>query len=201
MNYRGLNDKKNASKQLRESLEMLHAASMSYTTADKKGKKTVSNFHFVDSFQYDLRKGIAHIIMSPSFLSHISLDKHLLNYNRNLLTTNDRKNPNSYNFGRELLADARRNENKENRNINGVFIINTKKLLDVCGLKYDPHFTTRVLERFENDMDALVFDYNVLKSWSLCKKGREPLTDAELRNLNYETFLETYVLYEPVKIG
>ena len=80
-------------------------------------------------------------------------------------------------------------------------MINTKKLLDVCGLKYDPHFTTRVLERFENDMDALVFDYNVLKSWSLCKKCREPLTDAELRNLNYETFLETYVLYEPVKIG
>lgn len=200
MSYRGLNDKANASKQLRESLEMLHAASMSYTTADKKGKKIVSNFHFVDSFQYDLRKGIAHIVMSPSFLAHVSVSKHLQNYNRNLLTTNDRKNPNSFNLGHELLADARRNENKENRNINGIFIINTKKLLDVCGLKYDPHFTTRVLERFENDMDALVFDYNVLKSWSLCKKGREPLTDAELSELNYETFLETYVLYEPVQL-
>lgn len=201
MSYRGLNDKANASKQLRESLEMLHAASMSYTTADKKGKKIVSNFHFVDSFQYDLRKGIAHIVMSPSFLAHVSVSKHLQNYNRNLLTTNDRKNPNSFNLGHELLADARRNENKENRNINGIFIINTKKLLDVCGLKYDPHFTTRVLERFENDMDALVFDYNVLKSWNLCKKNREPLTDAELRELNYKTFLETYVLYEPAQIN
>lgn len=201
MEIRNLKDMKSARSQLRESLEMLHAASLSYTSIDKKGKEIVEKFHIIDYFKYELNKGVAHINISPTLIVHVALKKQLQNYNRNLLTVNINKNPKSFNLGHELLVDARRNEHKDNRNIDGVFIINTKKLLDVCGLKYDKHFTKRVWERFENDMDALVFDYNVLKSWSLCKKGREPLTDAELRNLNYETFLETYVLYEPVKIG
>lgn len=200
MEIRNLKDMKSARSQLRESLEMLHAASLSYTSIDKKGKEIVEKFHIIDYFKYELNKGIARINISPTLILHVALKKQLQNYNRNLLTINDKTNPNSFNLGHELLADARRNKNKENRNIDGVFIINTKKLLDVCGLKYDPHFTTRVLERFENDMDALVFNYNVLKSWNLCKKGREPLTDAELSELNYETFLETYVLYEPVQL-
>lgn len=200
MKIRNLKDMKSARSQLRESLEMLHAASLSYASIDKKGKEIVEKFHIIDYFKYELNKGVAHINISPTLILHVALKKQLQNYNRNLLTINDRTNPNSFNLGHELLADARRNKNKANRNIDGVFIINTKKLLDVCGLKYDKHFTTRVLERFENDMDALVFDYNVLKNWNLCKKGREPLTDAELRELNYETFLETYVLYEPVQL-
>ena len=200
MEIRDLKDRTSARNQLRESLEMLHAASLSYTSMDKKGKEIVEKFHIIDYFKYDLKKGVAHINISPTLILHVALKKQLQNYNRNLLTINDRTNPNSFNLGHELLADARRNKNKANRNIDGVFIINIKKLLDVCGLKYDKHFTTRVLERFESDMDALVFDYNILKSWNLCKKGREPLTDAELSELNYETFLETYVLYEPVQL-
>lgn len=199
MEIRNLKDMKSARSQLRESLEMLHAASLSYTRIDKKGKEIVEKFHIIDYFKYELNKGIAHINISPTLILHVALKKQLQNYNRNLLTINIRTNPKSFNLGHELLADARRNKNKDNRNIDGVFIINTKKLLDVCGLKYDKHFTTRVLERFESDMDALVFDYNVLKSWNLCKKNREPLTDAELSELNYETFLETYVLYEPAQ--
>ena len=200
MEARGLKDRTNAREQLKASLQILKKATISYKYKDKNDNERVGEIGVLDSWEF--YNGKATIRVSPTFICHLSNSNLLMNYNKNLLTINDKKNPSSFNLGHELLVDARRNKNNKNRNVNGVFIINVKKLISVCdALTYDNrNFTSRIYDRFENDMDALV-ENKILKSWEFCNKGRKTLTNKELeQSKNYKDFLELYILYEPVNL-
>ena len=199
METRGLKDKKHARQQLKESLTILKKTNITYKGKDKNGKEFVGEMGILDSWHFYNSK--ATIRMSPTFISHLSSSNLLMNYNKNLLTINDKENPNSFNLGNELLIDARRNKHKKERNKNGVFIINIEKLISVSSSLNDRRNFFRTHERFENDMDALI-ENKVLKSWEYCTKGRKPLTDAELQasTKHYDSFINLYILYEPYNL-
>lgn len=200
MDDRGLKDRTTAREQLKSSLQILKKSTISYKYKDKNDNERVGEIGILDSWEFYNAK--ATVRVSPTFICHLSNSNLLMNYNKKLLTINDKKNPSSFNLGNELLIDARRNKNNKKRNKNGVFIINVRKLISVCdALTYDnKNFTSRIYDRFENDMDALV-DNKILKSWQFCNKGRNTLSDAELeKSKNYKDFLELYVLYEPINL-
>ena len=52
--------------------------------------------------------------------------------------------------------------------------------------------TRRIIDPFERDMDALS---DTLK-WAYCHSNNTPLTDEELKNLNYDTFIELLIKTE-----
>lgn len=182
MILRGLTDRRGAREQVAEDLDILFNAKISYRERgggfydmriiSGKGaiKSGIITINFGDEF-YRVLKG--YVVMP---------------YPKQLWRINSHKNPNSYYFLRQLAEHKNMNAGKRNENI-----IAVKTLLKAAPLmptkkevaETDRAFTRRIIKPFERDMNAL----SETLTWQYCKKGGEPLTDAEAASLDYDSFV------------
>jgi hypothetical protein len=111
----------------------------------------------------------------------------------------DERNPSIYNIGRKLLLHYSIDSNQSKGIAN---IISVESLLKNCPdiptykevVATDRALERRIIVPFEKALDALQ-DKNIIE-WHYCSGKHVPLTDAQLENFNYETFVGSYVHFK-----
>jgi hypothetical protein len=111
----------------------------------------------------------------------------------------DERNPSIYNIGRKLLLHYSIDGNQSKGIAN---IISVESLLKNCPdipTYEEVAATDRALERriiipFEKALDALQNESII--EWHYCNSKHVPLTDAQLKNFDYETFVGSYVHFK-----
>lgn len=185
MERRKITDVKAARQQVREDLEILYNASLSYREHRRGGK---------DQDFLDLRicevKGIKNGIIYFGFGTTIY--QLLRNYpvmpsQPILFQINGKRNPNSYFLMRKIMEHKNMNAGKKNEDL-----IAVTTLLSVCDtipsyeevMQGNRHITERIIDPFERDLNALADSL----TWEYCHRSGTPLTDEELQQFNYEVF-------------
>ena len=54
------------------------------------------------------------------------------------------------------------------------------------------------MSRFDRDLDALVDDYGILRFWEYCDKDGVTISEDQLKNVDYSTWVNFFVLFEPL---
>ena len=186
MAKRGLKDKKEARKQATDDLETLFNSKISFKEKRKKGQE--QSFHdirIIDS--KGIRKGIINVSFATAFYN-ILLGYPIMPYPAQLWTLSSKRNPNSFYLLRKIAEHKNMNVGKKNEDI-----IAVKTLLAVVPnlpsyeevMEADRHLDQRIIQPFERDMDAL----EDTLTWTYCHSNNNPLTDEELANLSYDTFI------------
>ena len=193
MTKRKIKDKKEARKQAADDLEILFETTISFKEKRKKGKDP--DFHdirIIDS------KGIKNGIINVSFGSafyNILLGYPVMPYPAQLWTLNSKRNPNSFYFLRKIAEHKNMNSGKKNEDIIAVkTLLVTSPFLPAYDevMKAGRQVEQRIIQPFERDLDALS---ETLK-WTYCHGNNTPLTDEELKAMDFETFTELLIKTE-----
>lgn len=190
MKRRGLKDRKEAKTQAKADMEILRGASFSWE--ERKGKKTES-YSFVNlADSGEIRRNGDIVFTYGNTFYNILLGYPVMPYPAQLQTLNSKRNPNSYYLLRKIAEHKNMNIGKKNENV-----IAVKTLLSIAPfipsyeevMSQDRALARRIIEPFERDMDAL----GDTLLWNYCHSNNEPLTNEELTNITYETFVELLI--------
>ena len=198
MKERGLTDRTSAKKQLEESLNLLLNTKVYYSYYDNKDGLKQGAINILGRIEKVVNRGKYNISISPSLIEHLSFRSHLMNYNKNLLTINDRLYPSGFSLGHKLLTYARTNEHKPTKNTDNKYCIKIETLLKDCTFNDNDRnsFTERILDKFEDTLDELARLKVIKGSWEYCGEKRRTLTDEEAHIKTYDAFKKLYLLYE-----
>ena len=186
---RGLKDEKEARKQIKEDLEALYNLKFETFTQLIQGKsQDFINLAIIGS--HGIKNG-------KIFASLDGIFSKLLSYypaipiHKGLLQLKANKNPCAYYFAKKIHEHKFMNSGKKNEDIIAVMTLleAAQNVLPSYEEVFNSgrHYKEKIIAPFERDMDALV-EIGMLREWIYCHKNEAPLTDAELDNLNYETF-------------
>ncbi|GHT93108.1 hypothetical protein FACS1894122_07850 [Alphaproteobacteria bacterium] len=191
MEFRGLKDFNNAKQQLIDGFRFL--SKLVWTSEEKKkGKKVGSSTRISIWGGYsNVEDGKIEFTFGEKFLESLegcSVKKK----SRQLMNTNDHKNPYSYFFGDTITTHKHMNRLKSNANL-----ISVRTIISKCPIfpTYDEVITTgrqiqqRIIDPFERDMTAL----SEMFSWEYCHTNGIPLSDDEIQNFNYDVFINCLV--------
>lgn len=190
MAKRGLKDKKEARKQVTEDLDALFNTTISFKEKTKNGQtRDFQDIRIIDS--KGIRKGIINVSFGMTFYKILS-GYPVMPYPAQLWAINGKRNPNSFYLLRKISEHKNMNIGKKNEDIISVATLlqispNIPAYEDV--MKANEHPTRRIKEPFERDMDAL----KETLTWTYCHSNNTPLTDEEIKNLNYNTFIKLLV--------
>lgn len=183
---RGLKDKKEARKQVIDDLETLFNSKISFKGKRGKGQKQdFCDIRIIDS--KGIRKGIIYVSFGLAFYN-ILLSYPIMSYPAQLWAFNSRYNPNSFYLLRKIAEHKNMNVGKKNEDIIAVkTLLAAAPNLPTLGevMKAGKHVDQRIIQPFERDMNAM----KDTLTWTYCHSNNSPLTDEELTNLNYETFV------------
>ena len=195
MQRRGLKDRKAAKEQAIADLEIIKSASFTLEELSGKGKKNGRvSYRFINLADSGSVERNGDIILTFGATFHKSLaSAPVMFYPPQLQKINNRRYPNAYYLGRKIA---------EFKNINALHsnegnIISVKTLLENAPFipsvdevaSQNRNFTDRIIEPFERDMSAL----QEVFSWEYCHANGEPLTDEELKDFTFDTFLSCNV--------
>lgn len=193
MSMRKLKDKKEARKQVAQDLDILFNAKISFKEKRKRGK--APDFH-------DIRivsdKGIKNGVITVSFgaaFYNILLGYPVMPYPAQLWALDSKRNPNSFYFLRKIAEHKNMNAGKKNEDIISVStLLQSAPFLPAYDevMETDRKLTHRIIDPFERDLDAL---RDTLK-WTYCHSNNTPLTDEELKVLDYSTFTSLLIKVE-----
>lgn len=193
MEMRKLKNRKEARKQVLQDIDILYNATISFKEKRKRGKEpSFYNIRIISGG--GIKNGIITISFGIEFYN-ILLGYPVMPYPVQLWTLNSKCNPNSFYLLRKIAEHKNMNVGKKNEDI-----IAVKTLLSIAPdiptyeevMATDRALTRRIIDPFERDMDALS---DTLK-WAYCHSNNTPLTDEELKNLNYDTFIELLIKTE-----
>lgn len=197
MERRGLKDRKEAKNQVKADMEILRQASISQEVTQGVGKKkNTETYAFVNlADSGEIRRNGDIVFTFGTTFYQMLLSYPVMPYPDQLLKINSKRNPNSFFLLRKLSEHKNMNLGKKNEDI-----ISVKTLLEAS--PYIPSYeevmagnknvSARIIDPFERDMDELEESL----CWNFCHSGGEPLTDEELRNLNYDLFISLLVKTE-----
>ena len=185
MEKRGIKDAKEARKQVNNDLQELFDATFSFQ--EKRKNAAAKDYHdirIIDS--KGIKKGIINISFGSVFYE-ILKGYPLMPYPAQLWRLDNKKNPNSYYLLRRIYEHRNMNDGKKNADT-----IAVKTLLEAAPLlptyeevkSSDRHFKTRIIDKFERDLDAL----SDTLTWHYCHRNNTPVSDQELATMNYELF-------------
>lgn len=190
---RGLKDPKSAREQVKADLQNLYSVSLTFPKSLVTHDKSQSGeyrFRMVTDISYD-RKTVS-ATFNETFLMLMECSP-VMPYPFELFRINDRRHPNAYYLGRKITELKNMNIGKDNEDV-----VSVERLLAACPEiptreeveQSGRHFTKRIVEPFERDMDALcnIFD------WEYCHENRKPLTDAEMDAFTFDIFIGLNVL-------
>ena len=159
----------------------------------KKGEKE-KNYKDVRILESKgINTGIIEISFGNTFFELLRRSP-IMPYSNQTFITNDKRNPNSYFLLRKI--EEYKNINATNPKANNGDIIAVKTLLKAA--PYIPSYEevmssnrnlNRIVEAFERDMNAL----NDVLLWEYCHSKGTTLTDKELYDFNYYTFVDCLI--------
>lgn len=72
-----------------------------------------------------------------------------------------------------------------------------KSLPDLPDYENTRRVSELIIAPFERDLDALVDDYGILNAWEYCNKEGVSISEEQLKNIDYATWSNLFVLFEP----
>ncbi|MBR0074131.1 MAG: hypothetical protein IJP96_00040 [Synergistaceae bacterium] len=191
MTIRGLKDEKEARKQVKEDLETLSNMTLTFNQKIDGKPKDFINLKIIGTH------GIKNGIISAAF--DIGFHELILKYQpmpipQAFLALNDNRNPNAYLLGRRISLHKNMNYGSKNEDI-----ISVSTLLETCPnvptkeevAQKDRMYKQKIIEPFEAGMNAL--EGTEIFTWEYCHSKGEPLTDEELKNMDYEIFINLLI--------
>ena len=191
MNMRGLKDEKEARKQVKEDLETLSNMTLTFNQKINGKPKDFLNLKIIGTH------GIKNGIISAAF--DIGFHELILKYQpmpipQAFLALNDKHNPNAYLLGRRISLHKNMNYGTKNEDI-----ISVRTLLETCPdipakeevAQKDRMYKQKIIEPFEIGMNAL--EETKIFTWEYCHSKGEPLTDEELKTMDYEVFINLLI--------
>jgi len=191
MDMRGLKDEKEARKQVREDLETLSNMTLTFNQKIDGKPKDFLNLKIIGTH------GIKNGIISAAF--DIGFHELILKYQpmpipQAFLALNDKHNPNAYLLGRRISLHKNMNYGTQNEDI-----ISVRTLLETCPdiptkeevAQKDRMYKQKIIEPFEIGMNAL--EETKIFTWEYCHSKGEPLTDEELKTMDYEVFINLLI--------
>lgn len=191
MAWRGLKDKKEARKQVKEDLEVLFNSAIRFKgKRNKDDEEKYLDMHIIAT-KGEIEHGIIYTTFNPDFYNLLK-SYPIMAYPKELWKLNNKTNSNSFYFGRKISEHRNMNFDKSNRDL-----ISVRALLEATPniptyeevANSNRHFTDRIITPFERDMDALS---NIIQ-WEYCHSNNAPLSDAELEHMDYDTFINLLV--------
>lgn len=188
MKLRGLTDRKETKNRAKADLNALNRIDLTWEEKRDGKTRAYSVVHMMERGDIQLNGDIVFTFTETFF--NVLKEYPVMNYPVGLLTINSHKNPNSFYLGRKIAEHKNMNVGKKNENI-----IAVKTLLEDAPsipshedvMRTDRAWNRRIKEPFERDMDADAL--NKYFSWHYCHREGAPLTDEELRNFDYNTFI------------
>ena len=191
MNMRGLKDEKETRKQVKEDLETLSNMTLTFNQKIDGKPKDFLNLKIIGTH------GIKNGIISAAF--DIGFHELILKYQpmpipQAFLALNDKHNPNAYLLGRRISLHKNMNYGTKNEDI-----ISIRTLLETCPdipkkeevAQKDRMYKQKIIEPFEIGMNAL--EETKIFTWEYCHSKGEPLTDEELKTMDYEIFINLLI--------
>ena len=209
MKLRGLKDKKEARKQLEETIRTLYNISIEWEErhvlipeGKKRSKLTpikhgmriadyranvIENGKAIFQFTFDLAGYLSKAYVAP--------------FPMGLLQVNSHNHPYSYQLGVKLALHYNMNRTKENEKRISVKTLleglpDMPKYEDVMNNPKDGHVARKIIDPFEDDMNALIYEYGVLTNWEYCNSKGAPLTDEQLKDYSYNEWVNRLVTFE-----
>lgn len=188
-------------REAKEALETLYNLSIEFDEEKTvNGKKVNEHYHTrILQDRSEIKNGIVYARFGQTFIKYLNACG-LMEYSTALLKI-DRRNPTVYHIGRKLCYQSSLDNNRAKGNANKLSVA---KLLDCCPdipsyeevSETDRHYDRRIIDPFEEALDALKNKYNIIGSWEYCNKGEAPLTDEQLNNFSYDTFIKLLIKYD-----
>lgn len=190
MDRRGLKDEKEARKQVKADLMLLHNASLSFKVTKGHNRGDYLDVHFFAA--QGIIKGMIKGSCTEPFIKAMSAFRPMP-YTLAGLGINAVKTPNAYPLFRYIHEYKNMNAGKPNENI-----ISVKSLLKECPTlpSYEEvkagnrMYTERIINRFETELWAAATPENLF-SWEYCA-AKEEFTEPPL---SYEEFIKLYVKF------
>lgn len=185
MSRRGLKDRKEAKQQAKNDMQILRTASLTW---EEKNKEKTECFKFVNLADCGEVKRNGDIVFTfGSTFFNALLKYSVMPYPNQLQTLNNRKNPNSYCLLRKISEHKSMNIGKINEDLISVrTLLNCAPYIpsyeEVMGT--NRNFKERIIEVFERDMSA----FEETATWNYCHKLGKPLSNEELKKMDYNTF-------------
>lgn len=203
MEARGLKDRKTANEQIIRSVTSLFEQTVSgeeNVVVWEKGKRKYQ------PVTYDMRildkksdastiidRGVVSISFTLDMAKYLNQVRYITQYHKGAFKINSKLRPHSYYLSRKLCLHFNMNIGKKNENR-----ISVHALAEACPdlpTYEDIRQTKRqtvthdIIDKFETNMDALLYEYGILSDWHYCKANGEPVTDEELTNFNYHEWI------------
>ena len=188
MNFKGLKDSKEAAKTIKRDLDILTAIVI-HGEEKLKGKKFNYNaMHIISNYAYS-HAGMINVCFDEYFLKVFN-QSYLSYFPQELFKVDNHRFRYAYSIGRKIAMHKHINIGKPNENI-----ISVKTLLDESGLpSYENVMQNKhkqvdiyIIRPFENNLEHLK-ELGIL-SWEYCHSSKQPLTQDELDNFNYNVFI------------
>lgn len=185
MSIRGLKDRKETKQQIKNDMQILQTASLTWKETNKGKTECFKFVNLADSGEVKKNGDIVFTFGNTFYKALLKYS--VMPYPNQLQTLNNRKNPNSYCLLRKISEHKAMNLGKINENL-----ISVKTLLNSAPYipSYEEVMSTnrnlkeRIIEVFERDMNA----FEETATWNYCHKLGKPLSNEELKKIDYNTF-------------
>lgn len=178
---------------LKEDLDTLY-----YTSIEGMGSKGSNKNDFIKMRIFDavaIKNGIITVNFSKG-LAMLLIQSYIMQYPAALLKIDETQGI-SYYIYKKMAEHYSIDNNRKKRTHN---ILSVKSLLDGCPdiptyrevQASDRAYTRRIYEPFDKALEAL----SGTVKFNYCNKNKEPLTDEQNDNLNYDIFKDCYVYFE-----
>ncbi len=204
MNLCNLKDRKEAKKQLKSAIQSIYNISMKWSEVSYEGKKKIERNWQVrvadlmgeEWFEDPIKNSNVMFKFTFDIAEYLS-QAYIMPYPKNLFQINSKYNPHAYYLGRKLIDHYNQNIGKRNRNR---ILVSTllKCLPDLPNYETTRRVSELIISPFERDLDALVDDYGILNSWEYCNKDGVTFDENSLKNMDYATWINLFVLFEPL---
>ena len=214
MSFCGLNDRKEAQKQLRNNAYTLFNLSMtwdeeSYEINPATRRKKRKKIHWSTRL-FDSTREVMNLDEDPVIDSTITFNftydivkylcqKYIMPFNLRALSINPHKNPYASLLAYKLMEHYNENISKHKH-----IRISVETLLKACPDMLTPEevrenakskYWERIREPFERDMIALRDVYCIIEEWHYCNSGGEELTDEQKTKCKFKEWLQWLVEY------
>ena len=184
MEKRGLVNERETRKQVKDDLETLFNARISFKESRGKGREAD-----YEDVRIIGRKGIRNSIITVAFWDdfyNILVGYPVMPYPVQLFRLNSKRNPNSFYLLRKITELKNLNAGKKNEDIISVpTLLKSSPYFPTYEevMATDRHINQRIIEPFERDMNAL----NDTLTWHYCHANDTPLTEEELKEQELHT--------------
>ena len=192
-NIANANNRKDASKRLKEALDTLYSISLEWEEKSRGEVKNYTKMRICES--QGINRGIASFTFTADMANYLN-QAYIMQYPLDLLSISER-NPNAYPIARKLALHHSIDNNHKKGTAN---IISVAKLLEsapeIPSIEVvragNQSWSDRIKDRLEKALDAIGHTI----SWEYSNSKGAPLTEKQLAMADYETFSKLYIKFD-----